>query len=260
MTTPTASHRRKVQDLVSLALAHSEVKTWLGGAGGIKSALDMKLQAMTETPGTLALGPIWDLLKSQPGFVQDQAAPAFCKLKTWELQLGETVKLPAELEGLDPAAREYYANLCKVAQADLLVALDPSFAPAPPAPAAPPPPVAAPGRGNLLKGLVGTLAVSLVAAVVAVVTTPSDEVLAPADVSKEMPLSSATLAAPAVILTLSDKDWSKLPEDRRRRELASAMENARRFKADRLTVFDADGAVRAVVSVGDGDLVQVSLF
>ena len=46
--------------------------------------LDPRYVEMVQTPGTLSLEPLWELLKTQPGFVPAHAIPPLCRIKTWE--------------------------------------------------------------------------------------------------------------------------------------------------------------------------------
>jgi hypothetical protein len=82
-----------------LAFSHSRAKA-LVGTDALRSVLSGQYRELHHD-GTFDLEPVWQLLSQQPGFDLDEVRPPLCRFKSWERDLGVTVRMPEAMSELD---------------------------------------------------------------------------------------------------------------------------------------------------------------
>jgi hypothetical protein len=110
--------RRVVIEAIVLAFNHSALRDVVG-TDALRMVLTGRYADMVQQPGHLDLQPLWEILKSQPGFSVDKAQPPLCRLKSWEPALQITIDLPAELGRLTRADFDRLAFSCAVPEGKL---------------------------------------------------------------------------------------------------------------------------------------------
>src|SRR5687767_7037860 len=92
--------RRVPFEALALALRHSRAS-----ALATDALIDVLLARYHDivSGDTLDLEPVWELLASQPEFVEDAVTPAIARFRSWEPRLGLTVLLPRGMRDLSEA-------------------------------------------------------------------------------------------------------------------------------------------------------------
>jgi hypothetical protein len=214
-------------------------------------------------PGTLDLTPLWDLLKSQPGFAPELALPPLCKLKSWERELNVEVALPAEMGEVGLLDQRKHAAACKVPDDALAKALSP-----PPVSEAAGP-AARGGATNLVitatetpverkkRGAAIYLAAFALLGLVAsgIYTFGGEQIkeLSAQEISTEIPLMDARRSGEVIGVTLSDRGWLGQTEEVRRKQVENAFEHVRAKGATGLVIMDEQARIWAQATLADGN-------
>lgn len=239
--------RRKIMEPLVLAVGASSLKDQVG-PDALREVLGFSLAEMTRTQGVVNLGPLWDILKKQPGFTIEKAAEPMARFKSFELSLGFQVQLPDDLASWQGPQLDAAAARAPVSSLQLLEALDPPRTPSaalrPIKDRTPEDKKAAAGGGA--RRLVLPLVLIAIGAGVTpfVLDKLADQPVSVIEVSKAIPLKSARILGDGMELTLLDDDWPK--SKTRDAALAEALANAKAFGVSRLSVLDSKGAVRAI--------------
>jgi len=247
-------NRRKIFEPMVLAVGASPMKE-LVGASALREALSFTFGEMTRTQGAVHLAPLWNMLKQQPGFTEELAAPAMARFKAFELSLGFNVELPPDLASLDGPALDAAAARAPVSSLQLLEALDP---PRTSSPKLKPVVDAPPKRAK--SSLLVRVAVPLVLAAISMVVTPlimnnlEEQTLEPKALTARMPLRTVRVLGDALELTLIDDDWIKATKDRGA-ILEEVFANAQKLMETRsIVVLDSKGTLRASAIMVEGTL------
>jgi hypothetical protein len=110
-------NRRVVVNALVLAFSHSKLNKVVG-TDAFRSVLDAEYRTLT-ADGVFNLGPVWELIESQPGFDPEQAGPPLCRFKSWEGLIGIPVALPPQLASLSAAEQSRLADSCTIPSRDL---------------------------------------------------------------------------------------------------------------------------------------------
>jgi hypothetical protein len=252
----TPANKKTIVDAIVLAFAHSEVREVVG-TDALRMVLDARYVEMVQKQGTLNLQPLWELLKTQPGFQPEQSLAPLCKIKLWEPRLGLPIELPRELGGLGVIERDKQAAKCKVPETELNRVLNPQASgpiavPRQASGAVKGPAEAQPAQNRrrvmVAAGLMA-LAVAGVAGALLWTFAGGPQTLPVSEVSREIPLKEVKLMGDLVGGVLSDRTaWLGQPELERRRQLQSALEHAHAHGATRLVLMDDQGVVCAQAS------------
>lgn len=96
-----------------LAFSHSRAKA-LVGTDALRSVLSGQYREVHRHDGTFDLEPVWQLLAQQPGFEVDHVRPPICRFKSWERDLGVSVRMPEAMSQLDDRTRAELADEVRV--------------------------------------------------------------------------------------------------------------------------------------------------
>jgi hypothetical protein len=276
MTTEGGGSTRTPLEVLILALRHSRA-AHLTGSTVLRQVLSGSYRDLVHGD-RFDLGPVWELLSSQPKFDAAELMPAFALVKSWEKKLGKTVVLPAAMQELGDRQLAEMANSIHVPPSelasilrgrkvetdhtDLIPAPEPARrdtprmrTPKPPDSGAGEPRAATqPPRPRLTDKqrrtvIVGASAVALLGFAIAGLVllkscqTRSWEAM-PLEFAGEIPIAKAERSGPEVSAVLRGRAWLSLPEARRKDQLASAL-RALPPDVDVLILRDQGGAIRA---------------
>jgi len=276
MTTEGGGSARTPLEALILALRHSRA-AHLTGSTVLRQVLGSSYRDLVQGD-RFDLGPVWELLASQPKFDADELMPAFALVKSWEQKLGKTVVLPPAMQELGdrqladmaasihvPASELASIMRGRKVETDHLAIIPeveperrdtprmrkvkrPASAPGEPRAATEPP------RPRLTQKqrravIVGAGAVAVLGFAIAGLfmlkscqTRTWDAV--PLEFAGEIPLARAERSGPEVSATLQSRAWLALPAARRKDQLASAL-RALPPTVDVLIVRDQGGVIRA---------------
>jgi len=234
MTTARAT-KNTIVELIVLTLAQSTMKDM--GLTAMRGVLqsDPRLAVLD---GSVDLECVWELLEGQPGFEPAATLAPFCFLKTLEPRLQISIKLPTKLGELSETDIVKNATACRPRREDIDRVIEgdkegptkrikPASLKAPPI------------RGSMTeelttrkKILAGVSAAVVLASLVIVGHSifgelggePKFTKIEPAAFTSEIPLRSAEKWGGEVHASLADPAWLKQPEDKRRKQLESAMQ------------------------------------
>lgn len=121
--------KNKVIEALILAFSYSKASAMVG-TDALRSVLSVEYHDLLRN-GVFDLEYIWELLEDQPEFSPELVKPPLCLFKTFESQLGLTIKLPEALGELSASQVSVAAADCKVPAVELRRVLRDSGEPAP---------------------------------------------------------------------------------------------------------------------------------
>jgi hypothetical protein len=263
---PVTPRKDQVIDVVLVALGSSHE--------GLKALRDVLLAdpRFSVLDGVVDLDPVWQILEAQPDFARDATQSAMCYVKGLEPRLGAQIRMPAALASMSPAERALHASRCPARREEIDRVLGAGDATrttgaAPrltsaPAPGEPP----RLSRRNLIGIIAGVVAVaSIVFTVYSVVSsldgTPEFKTIDASEFAGDIPIGSARVWAGEVRAALVDPSWMGQPEERRRRQLESALQRLAPRNVRTLILEDDSQRTRASAQVfGKNRRVQIRFF
>jgi hypothetical protein len=218
------------------------------------------------------LEPVWQVLEAQPDFSRESTASAMCFVKGLEPRLGLQIRLPGALESLTPGERASFSNRCPARKADIdkvLSGLDATRLTASNAvlcavPERPPP---TGGSRRLVIGIAAGIvaAASLLVVTHSVVTnidkTPDFKRIDAAEFAGDIPIGAARVWGGEVRAALVAPTWMRQPAERRRRQLAAALDRLSSRQIRTLILQDDAMKTKATAQIfGSNRSIQVHFY
>jgi hypothetical protein len=256
--------KNTIVELILLGLAQSPLKDLgLDAMRGVLSS-DPRLAVLD---GSVDLETIWELLEGQPDFNAGAAVAPFCFVKSLEPRLQIVVRLPKKLADLTENDIIKIAGQCRVKREHIDRAIEGAAlkesAPRPKAkydqttPLFRPLPSLQEELTTKKKILAGVSAVVVLASLVIVVytlfsETASEPKYVRIDTSSfagDIPLRSAEKWGGEVHAALSDPTWLRQPDDKRRKQMETALQRLSDQQLGVLIIEDEAKKARAIGQV-----------
>jgi hypothetical protein len=264
VTTVALVTKNTIVELMLLGLAQSPLKDLgLDAMRGVLAS-DPRLAVLD---GSVDVETVWELLEGQPDFNADAAVAPFCFLKSLEPRLQIIIRLPKKLANLTETEIIKYAGQCRPTRENVdrvieRAALKES-APRPKAkydqttPLFRPLPSLQEDLTLKKKILAGVSAVVVLASVIIVGYTLFSEMASEPKYTRidtalfagEIPLRSAEKWGGEVHASLSDANWLRQPEDKKRKQIETALQRLGDQQLSVLIIEDDAKKARAVGQV-----------